>query len=84
MEPNGSISAIVFDTSNPKVIYVSDLLSSVYRSEDFGSTWTKINNGLHSRAIADIVISANGNHLYAGSNDDGMYRLDLNGELPVQ
>jgi photosystem II stability/assembly factor-like uncharacterized protein len=83
MEPNASVSAIAFDPANSRVVYVSDLLSGVYRSQDSGATWTRINNGLKSRAIADIVISANGNHLYAGSNDDGMYRLDLNGVPPV-
>ena len=82
MEPNGSVSAIVFDPANPMVVYASDFLSGVYRSEDGGKTWGKINNGLHSRAISEIVISADGNHLYAGSNEDGMYRLDINGVPP--
>lgn len=83
LEPNGSFSSIVFDRANPGVVYGSDLLSGVYRSEDGGNTWTKINNGLHSRAISEILVSANGNHLYAGSNEDGMYRLDLNGISPT-
>lgn len=84
MEPNSSISAFVFDPVNNGVVYASDILSGVYRSENSGNTWTKINNGIHSRAIADIVISADGNHLYAGSHEDGVYRLDLNGVPPVQ
>jgi len=84
MEPNGSVSAIVFDPANSGVVYASDFLSGVYRSEDSGSTWLKINNGLHSRAISEIVISSNGNHLYAGSNEDGLYRLDLNGVQPAK
>ncbi len=53
-----------------------------YYSSDSGSTWTQINTGLQSRVIADIVISANGNHIYAGSHEDGVYRLDLNGVPP--
>jgi len=83
LEPNGSISAIIFDPSNNDLVYVSDFLSGVFRSADSGSTWTKINTGLHSRAISDIVISSDGNHLYAGSNEDGVYRLDLNGVPPA-
>jgi len=82
MEPNSSISAIVFDPVNSGTVYASDLLSGVYVSSDSGNTWTKINKGLQSRAIADIVISANGNHIYAGSYEDGVYRLDLNGVPP--
>ncbi len=82
MEPNSSLSEIIFDPVNIGTVYASDLLSGVYQSKDSGSTWTKINTGLHSRAIADIVISANGNHIYAGSHEDGVYRLDLNGVPP--
>ncbi len=82
MEPNSSLSAVIFDPVNAGTVYASDLLSGVYMSKDSGSTWTKINTGLHSRAISDIVISANGNHIYAGSHEDGVYRLDLNGVAP--
>ena len=83
LEPNGSISAILFDPAHQDLVYVSDLLSGVYRSADSGSSWTRINTGLHSRAISEIVISADGNHLYAGSNEDGVYRLDLTGQPPL-
>lgn len=82
MEPNSSLSAIIFDPVNTGIVYASDLLSGFYYSSDSGSTWTQINTGLQSRVIADIVISANGNHIYAGSHEDGVYRLDLNGVPP--
>ncbi len=83
MESNGSISDIVFDPQRPEVVFASDFLSGVYYSGDGGVTWTKINQGLYSRAISDLAISADGNHLYAGSNEDGMYRLDLTGSPPA-
>lgn len=82
MELNGSVATIVFDPTDSNIIYAADYFSGVYRSEDSGTTWTKINNGLHSRAIADIIISADGNHIYAASNEDGVYRMDLNGQAP--
>jgi len=82
MELNSSVSDIVFAPSDQSVVYASDLLSGVYRSGDSGNTWTKINSGLRSRSISDLVISTNGNHLYAGSNEGGVYRLDLNGVPP--
>lgn len=83
LEPNGSVSTILFDPSQNGVVYVSDFLSGVYQSTDSASTWTKINTGLHSRAISSMVISGDGNHLYAGSNEDGVYRLDLNSLPPL-
>ena len=82
LEPNGSIHGIVFDPTNPQRLYASDLFSGVYMSSDSGSIWTKINNGLQSRAARSLAISADGQHLYVGTNEDGVLRLDVSGTLP--
>ncbi len=82
LEANGSMHDIVFDPSNSQVIYASDLFSGVYRSTDSGNTWTKINEGLQSRAARSLAISADGQHLYVGTNEDGVLRLDLGGVPP--
>ena len=83
LEPNGSIHDIVFDPTNSQVVFASDLFSGVYKSMDGGSTWTRINNGLHSRAARSLAISSDGQHLYVGTNEDGVLRLDLNGAPPL-
>lgn len=82
LEPNGSIHDIVFDPQNPKKIYTSDYFSGVYRSIDGGYTWVKINNGLHTRSVTGLSISADGNHMYAATHGEGVFRLDLNGQVP--
>ncbi|MBL6961466.1 MAG: hypothetical protein ISR59_10170 [Anaerolineales bacterium] len=82
LEPNGSIHDIVFDPTNPQIVYLSDLFSGVYMSTDGGNTWAKINNGLQSRAARSLAISADGQHLYVGTNEDGVLRLDLSGIPP--
>jgi len=82
LEPNGSIHDIVFDPIDPQVVYASDYYSGVYRSMDGGSIWTKINNGVRSRAVRALAISSDGKHLYVGTNEDGVLRLDLNGQPP--
>ena len=82
LEPNGSHRDLVFDPTNPQIVYLADLLSGVYRSEDAGSSWVKINHGLSTRAVTSLSISADGQHLYAGTNGEGVFRLDLNGTPP--
>ena len=82
LEPNGIINDIVFDPVNPQVVYSSDFHSGVYRSLDGGDRWTKINDGLLSRATSSLAISMDGQHLYVGTNEGGVYRLDLNGQTP--
>jgi len=59
------------------------LFSGVYRSTDGGFTWLKINNGLTTRAVTDLSLSSDGNHLYAATNGEGVFRLDLDGRPPA-
>ncbi len=82
LEPNSSISAIVFDPTNPQTVYLSDYLSGVYRSMDGGASWNKVNDGLTMRAVLALAISSDGKHLYAATNGSGVFRLDL-GDLPI-
>lgn len=82
LEPNGSHHKVVFDPSNPHIIYTTDTFSGVYRSIDGGLTWLQINGGLDSRAVTGLAISADGQHLYVGTNGAGVYRLDVNGVPP--
>jgi hypothetical protein len=77
---NGSPSAIAFDPNNPQIIYMGDFISGSYRSEDGGFTWNKINNGLTFRNIVDLIITQDGDHLYAGTFGGGVFRLDLTGQ----
>jgi len=81
--PEGSVASIVFDPTRPlEVMYLADLLSGVYRSIDGGESWTVINNGLRMRAVNALAVSADGQHLYAATEGEGAFRLDLNGQPP--
>ena len=82
LEPNSQISDIVFDPTNPQTVYLSDYLSGAYRSSDGGTTWIRINDGLRMRAVLALAISANGQHVYAATSGEGVYRLDLS-SLPL-
>jgi hypothetical protein len=52
----------------------------MYLSEDGGARWVQINNGLRMRAVRGLAISADGKHVYAGTNGEGVFRLDVGGE----
>ena len=83
LEPNGSLHDILFDPSDGSVAYCSDRNSGVYHSTDGGSTWQRINEGLHMRAAMGLDISADGKHVYAATDGEGVFRLDVDGEPPT-
>ena len=83
LNPEASISDIVLDPTHPQAMYAADLHSGVYRSEDGGTTWMAVNEGLRMRAVNALAISADGLHLYAGTEGEGDFRLDLNGRPPL-
>ncbi len=76
------IGDILFDPQNPQVLYVSDHFSGVYRSDNGGQTWRQINTSLRTRAVNRLAISGDGQHLYAATEGEGVYRLDMNGVPP--
>ena len=76
------IIEIVFDPANPEVMYVAGEFSGVFRSMDGGRTWQPLQEGLRTRAVAGMDISSDGQHLYAATNGEGVFRLDLNGVPP--
>jgi photosystem II stability/assembly factor-like uncharacterized protein len=82
LNPEASVSDIVFDPTDPQVMYAADRFSGVYRSTDGGATWTPINVGLRTRAVNALAISSDGQHLYAATEGEGVFRLDLSGQPP--
>jgi hypothetical protein len=82
LNPEASVSDIVFDPTDPQVMYASDRFSGVYRSTDGGATWTPINTSLRTRAVNALAISSDGQHLYAATEGEGVFRLDLSGQPP--
>ncbi len=77
MDPQGIIRSIVVDPVDTKILFAGDLRTGVYRSSDAGVTWLKINNGLRTRAVKALAISSDGSTLYAGTEGEGVFRLDL-------
>jgi photosystem II stability/assembly factor-like uncharacterized protein len=82
LNPEASVSDTVFDPTDPQVIYAADRFSGVYRSTDGGMAWTPINVGLRTRAVNALTMSSDGQHLYAATEGEGVFRLDVSGQPP--
>ena len=77
MDPEADMRDLVIDPTNSQVVYAADIRSGVYRSEDGGKFWLPINNGLRMRAVKALAISTDGGTLYAATEGEGVFRLDL-------
>ena len=79
IDANASIRSIVVDPSNSEIIWAGDCFSGVYYSMDRGASWILANNGLRTRAVTALSISANGKVLYAATDGEGVFRLGVLG-----
>ncbi|MGO9199011.1 MAG: WD40/YVTN/BNR-like repeat-containing protein [Limisphaerales bacterium] len=77
LDPNASITTIKFDPLASNVIWVADLHTGVYRSLDGGRRWVAVNRGLCTRAVKALAISADGQTLYAATDGEGVFRLEI-------
>lgn len=82
LNPEASISDIVFDPTDPQVMYIADRFSGVYHCTDGGAIWTPINAGMRTQAVNALALSTDGRHLYAATEGEGVFRLDLSGQPP--
>ncbi len=77
MDPQASIRDIVVDPTSSQIVYAADLRTGVYRSDDGGGLWIRINEGLRTRAVKALAISSDGSTLYAATEGEGVFRMDL-------
>jgi photosystem II stability/assembly factor-like uncharacterized protein len=83
LNPEASISHILFDPADPDLLYIADKLSGVYRSDDGGGTWMPLSDGLRVRAVNALALSTDGTRLYAATEGEGVFRLDLDGAVSL-
>jgi len=82
LSPEASVRSIVIDPTQPTIVYAADIQTGVYRSIDSGATWQQIRHGLKVKAIHGLAISGDGQTLYAATEGNGVYRLDLDSQPP--
>ncbi|MFN3323559.1 MAG: hypothetical protein ACK5AZ_08695 [Bryobacteraceae bacterium] len=77
IEPQASIRDIVIDPSNPQRVYAAEIRSGVFRSEDGGKLWTRLAHSLSTQAVKSLALSLDGGTLYAATDGEGVFRLDV-------
>ncbi len=77
MDPEASVTDVVLNPTDSQVLYAADLRTGIYRSEDGGKLWVRINEGLRTRAVNALAISSDGRTLYAATEGEGVFRLDI-------
>ncbi|MFU8772175.1 MAG: WD40/YVTN/BNR-like repeat-containing protein, partial [Anaerolineales bacterium] len=73
--PETSVIDIIMDAVNQGVVYLGSSNAGVFYSTDSGLTWAALNEGLITRAVTDLALSADGSVLYAATEGGGVWRL---------
>jgi photosystem II stability/assembly factor-like uncharacterized protein len=68
--------ALVANPTDPNNLYLGIYGYGVYRSEDGAATWLPANTGLGNRYVYSLLVEANGDYVWAGTNDgvQGLWR----------
>ena len=66
---------IVIDPNDSQFIYAADHQSGVYGSINGGTEWMALNEGLLTKAVTAMDISADGKVLYVATEGGGVFRL---------
>ena len=75
MDPNEPIYTVAISPTQPETIYAGSLRSGVFQSKDGGKSWKLLNDGLRMRSVHDLVVTSDGETLYAGTRGEGVFRL---------
>jgi photosystem II stability/assembly factor-like uncharacterized protein len=72
-----NVRSIAVHPLDSRRVFAADWHTGVYYSEDGGQTWTRLNEGLRTRAVNKLAFARDGSVLYAGTEGEGVFRLDL-------
>jgi len=82
ISPGADIRAIEVDANNPATVYAALVQTGgspggVYRSDDFGATWSSISIGLPASSATALAVDNSGSNsvIYAGTGS-GVYELE--------
>ncbi|MDJ0690092.1 MAG: hypothetical protein QNJ41_16465 [Xenococcaceae cyanobacterium MO_188.B32] len=80
IDHHGNLVTFTLATQNNQILYLSSLSDGIYKSEDRGKSWFKVNRGLDNLLIDKLVTSADGKTVLAAGYDKGLYLSSDGGE----
>ena len=75
--PDAGLRGVLADARLGNVVYAWGVESGVYRSDDYGMTWSTLDSGLPTRRINWLATDAVGDTLYAGTFRHSIAALTL-------
>ncbi|ESA38637.1 glycosyl bnr repeat-containing protein [Leptolyngbya sp. Heron Island J] len=76
-----SLTSVDISGEDANILYVSSRGDGVYKSEDGGTAWSKVNKGLKTLEIDFVEISDNApNVIFAAGIEGGLYKTENGGE----
>jgi len=69
---NTAVRLLVFDATNPAVIFAGSIGQGVFKSTDGGASWFAVNAGIESTNIAALIVDDQNGAIFAGSYGDGL------------
>jgi hypothetical protein len=82
--PWTNIVDIIFNPSNPQIVFAADLNSGILISTDQGESWSLIDDELSIKNVTCLTVSMDGQTLYAGTSGWGVLRLIWGENRPPQ
>ena len=81
LNPESSVSDIIISPGDPHLVFIADKSSGIYRSANPSEEpWVLNNRGLRTRHVNALAFSADAQLLYAATDGEGVFRLDLDGQ----
>jgi photosystem II stability/assembly factor-like uncharacterized protein len=81
LEHTGGFRApVVVDCDDPQRLYAGTTRAGLFRSDDAGTTWCEINQGITYKDIWSLVQHRIGGTLYAGTSPASVFRSDDRGD----
>lgn len=76
-----NLSSLAISTNSNQFLFLSSNGDGIYKSQDRGSSWLKVNNGLGSLKIGLLAMSADNNQIvFAAGSENSLYRTFDGGE----